>query len=298
MAPIGNKPNHKGKALLAGGLSGAIEICCTYPTEYTKTTQQLSAKSMTVKEVISSTMAESGIGGFYRGLSSMLYFAAPKAAIRFGAFEFFSGLLTDEKGGDKYGLGQAKGFLAGLGAGTMEAIFVTTPQETIKIKLIHDQFRGTNKYNGFFHGVKTIIKEEKIGGVYHGLAPTILKVSTAQATRFGLFTIIKDYATLDTPLKTAAAGATAGGISVLAFQGIDVVKSRMQGLEAAKYKGTLDCVSQIMKNEGIGGFYKGVGPRLTRVCLEVGITMSLYGEIVKFLDSVWDTTPKIPVVAH
>lgn len=49
----------------------------------------------------------------------------PQAAIRFGSFEFFSGLLSDSKGGDKYGLGQAKGFLAGLGAGTMEAIFVT-----------------------------------------------------------------------------------------------------------------------------------------------------------------------------
>lgn len=32
-----------------------------------------------------------------------------------------------------------------------------------------------------------------------------------------------------------------------------------------------------------GGFYKGVGPRLTRVCLEVAITMSMYGEIVKAL---------------
>jgi len=125
--------------------------------------------------------------------------------------------------------------------------------------------------------------------------PSFLQVSTAQGTRFGIFTVIKDYVKLDTPIKSAAAGAAAGGISVLAFQGIDVVKSRMQGLESAKYKSTLDCMGQIMKNEGIAGFYKGVGPRLTRVCLEVGITMSLYGEIVKFLDTVWDTTPKVPM---
>lgn len=71
----------------------------------------------------------------------MLYFAAPKAAIRFGSFEFFNKMLTDEKGGDKYGLGAAKGFIAGLGAGALEATFVTTPQETIKVKLIHDQFK-------------------------------------------------------------------------------------------------------------------------------------------------------------
>jgi solute carrier family 25 (mitochondrial citrate transporter), member 1 len=136
-----------------------------------------------------------------------------------------------------------------------------------------------------------------VAGVYKGLVPTIAKVSTAQATRFGIFSVIKDYVKLDTALKTAGAGATAGGISVLLFQGIDVVKSRMQGLEASKYSGTMDCVAQIMKNEGIAGFYKGVGPRLTRVCLEVGITMSLYGEIVKALDTVWDTTPKVPMPA-
>jgi hypothetical protein len=67
---------------------------------------------------------------------------------------------------------------------------------------------------------------------------------------------------------------------------IMTVKSRMQGLEAHKYRSTIHCVTEIMKNEGIFAFYKGVGPRLTRVCLEVAITMSLYGEIVKALDVV------------
>ena len=55
----------------------------------------------------------------------------------------------------------------------------------------------------------------------------------------------------------------------------------MQGLEAYKYRSTIHCIQELMRNEGIMAFYKGVGPRLTRVCLEVGITMSLYGEIVK-----------------
>jgi hypothetical protein len=31
---------------------------------------------------------------------------------------------------------------------------------------------------------------------------------------------------------------------------------------------------------------QGVGPRMTRVCLEVAITMTMYGEIVKALDKV------------
>ena len=91
------------------------------------------------------------------------------------------------------------------------------------------------------------------------------------------------------PVRTAAAGAFAGGVSVLLFQGIDVVKSRMQGLNASKYASSWNCFTRIVRDEGVMALYKGVGPRLTRVCLEVAITMSLYGEIIKLLDKVWLT---------
>lgn len=55
--------------------------------------------------------------------------------------------------------------MAGLGAGATEATFVTTPQETIKIKLIDDQFsRAVPQYRNFFHGIKTIVGESGFGG--------------------------------------------------------------------------------------------------------------------------------------
>lgn len=291
MAPV-NKPKHKGKALVAGATAGIFEISCTYPIEYTKTAMQLSTEKVSTKDIVKSTFQSSGVSGFYRGLPSMIYFAAPKAAIRFSGFEAFSGLLMDKDGNDKYNLGKAKGFVAGLGAGTLEAIFVTTPQETIKVRLINDAFRtdGPPKYKSFFHGVKTIVNEHGFMGIYKGLVPTIIKVSTAQGTRFGIFNFIPAE-NRNTPAKAAAAGAFAGGVSVLLFQGIDVIKSRMQGLDAHKYRSIGHCISEIMKNEGPLAFYKGVGPRLTRVCCEVGITMSIYGEIVKVLDKFWKTDP-------
>ena len=143
---------------------------------------QLSTKNVSALDIIKSTYKSPGLLGFYRGLPSMVYFAAPKAAIRFASFETCSGLLTGPNGEDQYGLGKAKGFVAGLGAGTMEAIFVTTPQETIKVRLINDAFRtdGPPKYRSFFHGVKSIVSEFGLGGIYKGLAPTIIKVSTVR----------------------------------------------------------------------------------------------------------------------
>jgi hypothetical protein len=205
----GHKP-HKGKAIVAGALAGIVEICCTvrccviclfnfltlsdaaqYPTEYVKTTMQLSTHKLTVTGVVTDTIrGSSGFSGLYRGLSSMVYFAGPKAGIRFAAFEAANTALSDEKGNDIYRLGAARGFIAGLVAGSLEAIFVTTPQETIKIKLINDMFRSDGRpprYRNFFHGVKTIIAEEGFNGVYRGVLPTVLKVSTAQVCTFICF---------------------------------------------------------------------------------------------------------------
>eukprot|EP00966_Prymnesium_polylepis_P149844 3461573-Prymnesium_polylepis.1 len=35
---------------------------------------------------------------------------------------------------------------------------------------------------------------------------------------------------------------------------------------------------EIIKHEGVLALYKGTGPRMARVCCEVAITMTLYGE--------------------
>ena len=179
--------------------------------------------------------------------------------------------------------------------------------------------------------MKTIVSEEGFAGIYHGLSPTILKVATAQATRFGVYMYIPaEYR--KTPLGSAASGAFAGGVSVIIFQGLDVIKSRMQGLDAAKYTSSIHCLKELIANEvprpptpspthtlahrhprpptpspthtlalarhsphfgpgpsfwpwpepwpcpptlppdftqGIMALYKGVGPRMTRVCCEV-----------------------------
>jgi len=287
MAPTGNKPKHAGKAIAAGGIAGAIEICCTYPLEYVKTVSQLSTKGGGALGVVKDTMKTSGPAGFYRGLSSMVYFATPKAALRFSLFEAANDALKDKDG--KPMLGGFTGFVAGLVAGSGEAIVVSTPQETIKIKLIDDQFkREVPRFQGFFHGVATIIREEGFAGVYHGVAPTVLKVATAQGTRFGVFNVLPaEYR--KGPVRTALSGAVAGGVSVVLFQGIDVIKSRMQGLDAHKYTSSMHCLRELIKNEGAMALYKGVGPRLSRVCCEVAITMTLYGEVVKLLNKYWIT---------
>lgn len=75
---------------------------------------------------------------------------------RFSMFEFLKNKFSDDKGK----MTQPQRLLAGLGAGVSEAILIVCPMETIKVKFIHDQTQPKPQYKGFFHGVRTIIKQE------------------------------------------------------------------------------------------------------------------------------------------
>lgn len=165
--------------------------------------------------------------------------------------------------------------------------------ETIKVKFINDQRSGSPKYKGFAHGVGLIIKQEGISGIYKGLSATIMKQGSNQAIRFYVMETLKDIYKGDDPKATVPKmvvggfGAIAGAASVFGNTPIDVVKTRMQGLEASKYKSTADCALQIWKKEGPAAFYKGTVPRLSRVCLDVAITFMIYDSFMDLFNKFW-----------
>ncbi|KAM8897690.1 tricarboxylate transport protein A, mitochondrial [Spinachia spinachia] len=292
----GRKVTHPGKAILAGGIAGGIEICITFPTEYVKTQLQLDGRAHPpryrgIGDCVKLTVQDHGLRGLYRGLSSLLYGSIPKSAVRFGTFEMLSNPMRDATGR----LDNTSSLLCGLGAGIAEAIVVVCPMETLKVKMIHDQCSLRPRYRGFFHGVSEIIREQGVRGTYQGLTATVLKQGTNQAIRFYVMNTLRNWYKGDDPRRdmppivTAAFGATAGAASVFGNTPLDVVKTRMQGLEAHRYQNTVDCAFQILKQEGLQAFYKGTVPRLSRVCLDVAIVFVIYEEVVKVLNNMWKT---------
>lgn len=78
---------------LPGGITGGIEICITYPTEYVKTQLQLDEKAGTAAKQYSGiwdctkkTVQRHGVFGLYRGLSVLVYGSIPKSAVRYKVF--------------------------------------------------------------------------------------------------------------------------------------------------------------------------------------------------------------------
>lgn len=92
--------NKFAKGVIAGGITGGIEICITYPTEYVKTQLQLDEKVGKYKGIFDcakQTVQTNGVKGLYRVLPVLLYGSIPKSAVRFGGFEFFKKHMVDEK---------------------------------------------------------------------------------------------------------------------------------------------------------------------------------------------------------
>lgn len=177
-------------SLLAGSIAGGIEAIACWPMEFIKTQLQLQRKLPPgqlqpftgIYSGLVYTVRTTGFLSLYNGLTVTLVGSIPKAGIRFGGNSWCKKMLADEKGK----LTMAKQFLAGMGAGTIEAIVAVTPMETIKVKLIERNM-------GMVEGVAYILKHEGIGGLYKGVFATILKQSSNQVLNVSTISSLRQW---------------------------------------------------------------------------------------------------------
>lgn len=86
-------------------------------------------------------------------------------------------------------------------------------------------------------------------------------------------------------LKSAysfAQGGIAGAFGATIVYPIDMVKTRMQNQRSTVvgqmlYKNSIDCAQKIFRNEGLMGFYRGLGPQLIGVAPEKAIKLTVNG---------------------
>mmetsp|Transcript_91906 Transcript_91906/g.137651 ORF Transcript_91906/g.137651 Transcript_91906/m.137651 type:complete len:291 (+) Transcript_91906:176-1048(+) len=273
-------------AMTAGCIAGSIEATAVWPMEFIKTQLQLQSKTKGAKlpyngmvSGLSYTVRTTGFLSLYRGLTPTLIGSIPKAGIRFGLNSVIKESLRDKEGK----ISPASNFLAGLGAGVAEALAIVAPVETVKTKVIELNMP-------FLTGLKHIVSTQGLGGLYQGAVATALKQGSNQGLRFMWFNEYKQIVTGDgerplTPFMGLIGGMSAGCFSTLGNNPFDVVKTRMQGTQAAKYASTLDCFKQVVSKEGIGALYVGIVPRLGRVVPGQGIIFMSFETIQSNLEA-------------
>jgi solute carrier family 25 citrate transporter 1 len=139
-----------------------------------------------------------------------------------------------------------------------------------------------------------VYNSQGIRGIYKGLSPTIAKQAVNSMVRFTVYNALKkelllrkEMTSKDRSLSVAESlvcGLFAGTVNVYVTMPLDVVKTRMQGLEAAQFTSMADCFAQTVRHEGALALWRGSLPRLMRVGPSGGIMFVSYEQALKALN--------------
>lgn len=88
---------------------------------------------------------------------------------------------------------------------------------------------------------------------------------------------------------TFAIGAIAGFITTYATQPLDVIKTRMQSLEARKqYKNSFHCAYITYRDDGLLRFWAGTTPRLMRLIVSLVVFFLATSMFMSLTDKWWN----------
>uniref|UniRef100_A0A0G4GDC5 Mitochondrial carrier protein n=1 Tax=Chromera velia CCMP2878 TaxID=1169474 RepID=A0A0G4GDC5_9ALVE len=291
-------------AFAAGAVAGAAEISVTMPLDTVKTRMQLAGGGTSSIGVARSIVQNDGVSGLYRGMSAMLAQVSLKAAIRFLAYEQIRSsfcMVLDKETQKKNAI--TLNFFSGVLAGFTEAVVWVTPTE--RLKVLRQASAGSGGHagaSGSLGGLSALLRQQGVSGLFVGAVPTALRQGTAIGVRFALYGSIKTALAggedkKPTALQQLAAGMMTGTISSLINQPIDTAKSRIQAQArnasssssstVQPYKGTLDCIVRVVREEGAFALYRGSVPRVMRLTMGQGIIFCVYDQISAALQKIF-----------
>lgn len=135
-----------------------------------------------------------------------------------------------------------------------------------------------------------MIKDEGIRGIYRGLIPVMARQGANQAVRFSVYSSLKQLVqvTPDAPIsagKTFVIGMIAGTVTVYSTMPLDVLKTKMQGVDAQERFGgsSIRCLVSTLREEGLKSFWRGATPRLSRLVFSGGIVFTVYEQVMGLL---------------
>lgn len=278
---------------MGGALSGVVEAIILTPLDVTKTRLQLD-KTGQYKGMLDAgkqLFRAEGPRGLYKGFTPWTIHVVTKNGSRFYFNAIYRRMLADKNGQ----VSGSKEFIAGALAGATEAVLIVTPFEVIKTRLQGQNIvKGEQpKYRGPIHTTLTIIKNEGPLALWKGVAPTIGRQGLNQACSFWSNNAIKKYVWKieDGQGLPAWKSGLTGMIGAIPGPCIncpmDVVKTRLMAQEsvqgvAPKYTGMVQAMRVIAQEEGFTALYKGLVPRLTRLCPSYGIQWLVMDQVTAY----------------
>ena len=157
------------------------------------------------------------------------------------------------------------------------AAIVTNPADVAKTRLNMARELQSGSVGSVLDCWRSIFAAEGLVGLQRGLGFVLIRESTKNAFRLGLFEPLVNVIDRDGGAKPAmssrvAAGAISGGLSAFLCNPLDLLKTRIQ-LDPVKYnQGFIGGFKQVISGEGAGALLTGLGPTAQGYFIQVRLS--------------------------
>merc|ERR1711936_1266663 len=229
-----------------------------------------------VVDCVQKTLKTEGVLPFWRGnLANVLrYF--PTQALNFAFKDTIKGIFKTPKDApqwQKFGVN----ILSGGVAGSMSLTFVYS-LDYARTRLANDAKGkgGERQFNGLIDVYVKTLKSDGIQGLYRVFTISAVGIFIYRGMYFGLFDTLKPLLIGGKDSSVAASFILGWAVTVTAglmSYPIDTIRRRMMMTSGGgvKYKGSIDCAMQIMKNEGFMSMMKGAGANILHGVAGAGV---------------------------
>lgn len=155
--------------------------------------------------------------------------------------------------------------------------FVGTPAEVSLIRMTADgrlPLAERRNYSGVFNALARITREEGVLTLWRGCIPTMGRAMVVNAAQLASYSQAKQYLIRKgfkegIPLHFVAS-MMSGFITTVASMPVDIAKTRLQNMKVsadgkAEYRGTIDVLSRVVRQEGVLALWKGFTPYFCRL---------------------------------
>ncbi|XP_031722055.1 solute carrier family 25 member 47-A isoform X1 [Anarrhichthys ocellatus] len=282
---------------VSGSFAGACGVAVGYPLDTVKVRIQTQRQFTGIWQCVAATFSKEGVHGFFKGMTLPLITISMTSSVVFGTYRNCLHCLSQAR---RAGYGpntKLDIFLSGMMAGVAQTS-VMSPGDIVKVRLqcqTASKRGGTStpkpKYRGPVHCLLSIVKEEGLRGLYRGALPLMLRDTASYATYFLTYATLCEWLTdsgKDKPSWSGVmlAGGLAGIVGWTLATPMDVIKARLQmdgALEKRRYKGFFHCITETVRSEGAGVFFKSLGINWLRAFPVNMVVFVTYEGLTKFL---------------
>lgn len=248
----------------------------------------ISKKYDSFMECISRTYKQEGLLPFWRGnwANCIRYF--PTQALTFS----FKKVINNQKSlkvdkSDATSKKLLKNIISGGLAGSGSLLFVYS-LDYCRTRLGNDaidETTGKRKYSGLIDVYRQTLATDGVKGIYRGFVVSCFGIFVYRGFYFGLYDTAKPLmmGNDNNFLKSFLIGYVVTVIAELLAYPNDTVRRRMMMTsgEAVKYDGAIDCLKQIVKNEGASSLMKGSVANILRG-VSAALVIAGYDKVVEW----------------